>query len=236
MKLNAILFSFTVIITCHVTYINAVRILPAKRSITQLIASAFHRTKISPCVAAAFARHKYAATGVFAATVFCAIPKTRRMLLSNIQRHKPLFASAYTRLRRLTKVTGRILLTVWYKLTTLFGLTINIRDEHNNTMLYDAIRKNKTEKAISLIYAGANPNLLDFKYIEYPLQCAAYHENIEIVNALLAHHANPNFSATGRYTPLHIATSGGGPRLCELSLMLTPIQMHKIMTRQLLYI
>ena len=209
MKLRVLLFGLVILSTCHTTSMQAINTLPTKQTIGQLLNSVCHRIKIVPRVASAFVRHKYLGITAIAVAGLWAIPKTRHVILSGIQTHKPLLSSVYKRTKRFTRTSGIILLTSWYWLTTLFGLIIDCRDSQHKTLLYEAIKNNKTMTVISLINAGADPNLVDLNALASPLHCAACRRNIDIIKALLGAGADPNIKITHCSTPLYRATANG---------------------------
>ena len=71
------------------------------------------------------------------------------------------------------------------------GAKLDVTDAEGNTALNLACHQVKTDCALALLDAGANPNLANQRG-ETPLINAAGDENDVLVTALLAHHANPD--------------------------------------------
>ncbi len=89
------------------------------------------------------------------------------------------------------------------------GMNPNTMSWHCVTLLHDMAQKGNIAKAGLLINYGADPNAVDDEYQSTPLGMATRWGQIEMVNYLLKHGADPNKSGAPWATPLAWAKKKG---------------------------
>ena len=96
------------------------------------------------------------------------------------------------------------------------GANIKATDARGDTLLYIAVCKNFLQVAQCLISRGANVNSINGELGNTPLHAAASYGGVEMVQLLVANHADSCQSNNEGYTPVHYAAYGGAADVLQL--------------------